>query len=147
MSHPRLTASQLNDYARRVPFNLWLDLQVVAIDAAGAELLVPWREELGGARETGHVHGGVLACLADAAAGLSVMAAVGHGGPTVDMRVDFQRGAVAGALRARGRVQRAGRTLVFVDVEIRDARDEVVTSGRAVSYVGSSRQFQPAGAG
>lgn len=145
MTHARPTAAQLTEYARRVPLNQWLDLQVLEANDSGVELLVPWRDELGGARETQHVHGGVLACIVDIAVGLGAMAAVGHGGPSVDLRTDFMRGAVAGPLRATGRVQRAGRTLVFVDVSIRDARGEVVATGRGVSYVGSSRQFRASG--
>lgn len=145
MTHARPSAAQLEEYARRVPFNRWLDLRVLEANETGIELLVPWRDELGGALETGHVHGGVLACLVDIAVGLGTMAAAGHGGPSVDLRSDFMRGAVAGPLRATGRVQRAGRTLVFVDVAIRDASGETVATGRGVSYVGSSRQFRPAG--
>jgi uncharacterized protein (TIGR00369 family) len=145
VTHARPTAAELSDYARRVPFNRWLDLQVLEANETGVELLIPWREELGGALETLHVHGGVLACIVDIAVGLGALAALGHGGPTVDLRTDFMRGAVAGPLRAAGRIQRAGRTLVFVDVSIRDARGEVVATGRGVSYVGGSRQMRPAG--
>lgn len=143
MTHARPTAAQLNEYSRRIALNRWLDVQVLRADDTGVELHIPWREELGGAVETRHAHGGILACIVDIAVGLGTLAALGHGGPSVDLRTDFLRGAAAGPLHAVGRVARAGRTIVFVEVSIQDVSGEVVATGRGVSYIGSSRRLQP----
>ncbi len=144
MTTARWDAGQLEDYARRIPFNRWLDLRVTSVGDDGVVITIPWREELGGAPETEHVHGGVLAAIVDLAAGLSVIAGVGHGGPTVDMRADFHRGAVAGPMEAHGRVIRAGRTIAFAEVSLRDRDGNLVATGRGVFYVGSGKQFRPA---
>lgn len=144
MTTVRWDARQLEDYARRIPFNRWLGLRVTSVGDDGVVIVIPWREELGGAPETEHVHGGVLAAIVDLAAGLSVIAGIGHGGPTVDMRADFHRGAVPGAMQARGRVIRAGRTIAFAEVSLTDSEGQLVATGRGVFYVGSGKQFRPA---
>lgn len=133
---PAVTLDQLQDYCNRIPFNSALGIQVTAIEADGACLLMPWQEMLGGSRSRGHMHGGVIATLIDATCGLTLVAFTGRGAPTVDMRVDFHRGVTPGELRGRGKLLRLGRTLAVLDAEVHDSANKLVASGRAVFSVG-----------
>ena len=65
--------------------------------------------------------------------------------PTIDMRVDYLRPAIAGkALVADARVKSLGRTVAFVDIEVRDEDDRLVAAGRA-TYSVKDRELGPRG--
>ena len=70
----------------------------------------------------GTVHGGVLATLADTAAGLAVRSAIvpGSGHVSVNLDVQYLAPARAGTLHATGRVVRLGRRLAFAEAEVTD---------------------------
>ena len=71
----------------------------------------------------GTVHGGVLATLADTAAGLAVRSAIPPGSRHVSVNLDVQYVAPAGmgTLLATGRVVRLGRRIAFAEGEVSDA--------------------------
>lgn len=78
-------------------------------------------------QQHGHVHAAVVFALADHTAGGAAGGAVGPERDviTVENTITFLRPA-AGRLRCRGQVLRAGRTLVFAEAEVRDAKDILV---------------------
>ena len=108
----------------------------VAASMEGVHLVLPWQDRFGGSRHKGHMHGGVIASLLDAACGLSMVLFTGRGAPTIDLRTDFLRGVGATELRARGRVVRLGRTLGSIDATVHDAAGRHLASGRAVFSLG-----------
>jgi uncharacterized protein (TIGR00369 family) len=84
----------------------------------------------------GTVHGGVLATLADTAAGIAVRASLPDpGGPhaTVTLDVQYLAPARTGILTATGRVVRLGRRIAFADADVTD--DQGVTVARAQATV------------
>jgi len=79
-------------------------------------------------------HGGPIAALADIAAEFAILAKVGYGVPTANIRVDFLRPAIDTDLIAHGKVVQIGRTLAIADVEILNQHDKPVATGRG-TYV------------
>lgn len=79
-------------------------------------------------------HGGPIAALADIAADLAILAKVGYGVPTANIRIDFLRPAIDTDLIAHGRVVQSGRTLAVADVEILNQQEKLVATGRG-TYV------------
>ena len=75
-------------------------------------------------------HGGAIASLIDIAGDFALIAVLGHGVPTINFRVDFLRAAKSPWLTATAQVQRAGKSVGFVDVSVADADDNVVALGR-----------------
>ena len=70
----------------------------------------------------GIVHGAAIAALVDHAGGYGAKVLTGRGGPTSDLHIRYLGAAKEGdALRAEARVQRAGRTLIVMDVRVTDA--------------------------
>ncbi len=121
--------------ATRIPYWGLLGIELVDAERGSVTLRLPMRHELA-TRRADVMHGGALASLIDAAAGAVVATLhdpadetwAGHA--TTDLNVSYLR-AVRGEATAQGRVLRAGRTAVFVSVEVRDEAGELAVAGRA----------------
>ena len=123
----------------RSPLHRWLGLRIVAADRDDDTIVVelPARDELKRGDDGDALHGGVIAMLADVAAHAVLHLRTGRAMPTIDLRVDYLRPAVA-PLRAHGRVRRAGRTVGNADVDIFDGDGRLVATGRAVFLTGGT---------
>jgi len=135
MATPLMSVDTMNERIRRCAFNHWLGLEVLSADTENLSMRINWRAEMGGSPDAGTTHGGVLAAIIDATASYTAAAAVGRIGPTLDMRVDYHRGAKPGAMTASGKVVKAGRSIATVDVQLNDSAGALVASGRVVFFV------------
>jgi uncharacterized protein (TIGR00369 family) len=115
----------------RPPFHGFLDPKPVSVDAKKGVVVVAIaaKPEFRRSPDEEDWHGGVLAALIDLTAHAAVAVRTGKMAPTIDLRIDYLRGAV-GDLTATGRLLRAGRTIARSDVEVRDAAGRLVTVGR-----------------
>lgn len=93
------------------------------------------RDELCNRR--GVVHGGVLSALLDCALGGAVVAGLKpeEWCATLQLSVQYRRGARSGPLRAAGRMTGRGRHCAFADGEVTDADGEVVATAQGTWYV------------
>lgn len=84
----------------------------------------------------GSVHGGMVAALADCAAGCAFVRTVAPGllPATATLTVDYHRPAFA-PLTFTARVTNAGRTLVFCEVDVTDAEGRLCNRAHAVMAV------------
>lgn len=114
------------------PFHALLGPELEWADAVLGEvrLRLPLRKELQRAPDQPNYHGGVISAFADIVGHAAVSARVGHGVPTINLRVDFLRMAVASDLVGKGRVLRAGRTLAVADIEVTDEDGRLIAVGR-----------------
>lgn len=122
------------------PFYKLIGLFVV--EAADGASLVRLDATEDTANSRGEVHGGALATMLDAAlvnAARSVLPD-GSGAATVNLSVNYLAPG-RGALTARGRVVRAGRSLISADATITDAAGAVVAQA-----IGTLRVIAPKGA-
>lgn len=117
---------------RRSPFHQWLGVRLHLLSEDSVELLMPWRSEFVSVAEIGYTHGGILAALVDIAGDYAIAARLGHGLPTVDMRVDYHRPARPGPLLAKANVIKLGRTLCTAEARIHDDEGVLVASGRGL---------------
>lgn len=128
------TRSELQQRIQASPFNSWLGLRIEQILPDRVEFVVRWRQEFTGTPQLNRAHGGLLAALADAAAGYTLMAHTGVSVSTVDLRLDFHQAAGPGELRIKGTVVHQGRKISCADVQIFDANGRLVASGRGTFY-------------
>mgnify|MGYP001772800546 CR=1 FL=1 len=106
------------------PFLKLLRVKVERIEPGNCILRLDFREEL--TRFGGMLNGGAMATLMDAAGGCAALShQLGRNEVTVDLNVSYLRPVRDGPIRASARVIRGGRTLAFVDVELRDGRGEL----------------------
>jgi uncharacterized protein (TIGR00369 family) len=111
--------AHLNDLIRIPPFHTWLGLTLVEASAQHAVVRVPYKDELIGNPLIPAIHGGITAALIDLAGGAVLFAALGLPTPTIDMRVDFLRPALAEMdLVAEARAVSVGSTIAYVDVRV-----------------------------
>jgi len=126
------TPEELQRFLDGPPFQQHLGLRAEAVDREAGSLTIrmPFRRELQRHPQRPEIHGGAIASLIDVAGAYTLAIQVGHGTPTVDLRVDYLRLAVETDLWARSRTLRRGRSLGRIDVEVRDAAGELVAVGR-----------------
>ncbi len=78
----------------------------------------------------GTVHGAAIAALIDHAGGYGARVLTGRGGPTSDLHIRYLGAAKEGSvLRAESRVERAGRTLIVMDVRVTDQDGRLIAVG------------------
>jgi len=118
-----------------VAFWWTLGVTIERVDAPGHVVLtLPWRKELE-TRRPGVMHGGAIASLIDSAAGAAVLTLRDEhdrtwaGIATLDMNVSYLNPAMTEAI-AEATVLRASRTLVFVQVDVRDREGTPIAAGR-----------------
>lgn len=112
----------------QVPFLSMLGMEAVRLDAGHSEIAIEMREELGNHFKA--LHGGVIATLLDVAMATAGRSLHPVGGVvTVSMTTNFLSSPKEGRIVARGKVQKAGRSLVYCEGEVVDARGTTVATG------------------
>jgi uncharacterized protein (TIGR00369 family) len=134
MTDQPMSFDRLNARLRRNPFNLWLGLELLAMDESGIEVSAAWREEFISNPDRRITHGGILAALIDAAADFAIAARIGRPVPTVDMRVDYHRAAMPGDLRAKASVIELGARFATAQAAIYDKDRMLIASGRGLYF-------------
>ena len=137
---PRETTEHLSPLERlrfelaNPPYHAFLRPEALAADAeAGVvEIRLPFRPEFARVPDRPEYHGGVIAGLIDPTAHAAIAVRIGRMAPTVDLRIDYMRGASGTDLLARGVVRRAGRTLATLDVEVKTSDGREIALGRGV---------------
>lgn len=121
----------LDGLMRLPPFHEWLGVQAIDAGPGRAVLRIPPKQDFVGNPFIPAVHGGILAALIDLAGGAALFVDLQFPTPTIDMRVDYLRPAIAGkALTAEARVKSRGKTVAFVDVDVMDEDGRLVAQGR-----------------
>ena len=128
----KLSRSEVQAIFDRSPFIGWLGLKVLALDHERQEITVEMsmRPELERRPGTRQFHGGPIAALIDIAGDFAIGMLVGGGVPTMNLRTDYVRPAIGGALTAVARVRRASRATAVVDIEVFSDGTELVALGR-----------------
>lgn len=118
-----------------VPYWALLGIELAEVERGRAVARLPMRPALG-TRRADVMHGGAIASLIDAASGAAVATLrdpadetwAGHA--TTDLNVSYLR-AVRGEARAEARVLRAGRSVIFTTIDVRDEAGELAATARA----------------
>lgn len=115
-----------------IPFVSFCNIEPIVSDKGRTRLEVSLDPQH--MNQMGVAHGGLVMTLLDVAMGSAARSQVEANVMTVDMQTAFvapARGRIAG----EGRVVRAGRSLVFVEGDVRDESGEVVAKGTSVFKV------------
>lgn len=136
----------VDDLIRIPPFHSWLGVRAVEVSHGRAVLRIPPNEDFVGNPLIPAVHGGIIAALIDLAGGAALFVTLQFPTPTIDMRVDYLKPAFAGkALVAEAIVKQQGKTIAFVDVEVKDEDGRLVATGRCAYSVKGGLEGGPIG--
>ena len=126
------TLERLESWLAESPFHRVLGLKLASVDPAAQTLTIrcAYGPNVERATGTGQYHGGVIASLIDIAGDFALIAVLGHGGPTINFRVDYLRPALRADLLACARVRKAGRTIGIVDIDVTDTDGRLIAIGR-----------------
>jgi uncharacterized protein (TIGR00369 family) len=131
------------------PYARALSMSLVSITASRARLKVPYDARFVGDPETGVIAGGVITALLDHVCGASVMAtlATRRAIATLDLRIDYMRGAAPGRdVFAEAHCYKVTRAVAFVRaVAFEDDPEDPVANATAAFMLADSRSA-PAGA-
>ena len=146
-----LAALKARSLARREHLGAHLGIETLDVQADRVTMRMAWRAEL--RRGGGIFHGGALMALADHVAGTVFntdprIPAAGKTGLTTDFSASFLRGAEPGeAAVATGWVLRRGRSVTFMQIEIRGEKSGAVLVICRTTYVTVARDSLGKGAG
>jgi len=132
-----MTTTPTDYFGLTIPLMDLLGLVPQHVDADSARTFLPWRAELTNSR--GDVHGGTLMSVLDftmSAAARGTDCTVGMA--TIDMNTSFLAPA-GGDLTVTARCLRRGRSIAFVEGEVRNAAGEMVARATGTFKVVRSR--------
>jgi uncharacterized protein (TIGR00369 family) len=134
MSEPQspLTIERMQAMLDGSPFIHLLKMRAVSLDREKQRVVVelPLSAEFERYPGTRQFHGGVIATLIDVAGDFALVALLGGGVPTINLRIDYLRPATGDRLSATAFVRRAGKTIGIVDIEVTDSSNRLVAIGR-----------------
>lgn len=138
----------LGEYARRfferIPHGQALGLEFVSFAPHSLLVKLPYRPEIVGNPQTGHIHSGALTVLIDQTSGTAAILALGgkERVATLDLRVDHLRPAQAGkAVYAQADCYRIARDVAFVRcVCYEDSPDDPVATSMSTFMRTGGRQ-------
>jgi uncharacterized protein (TIGR00369 family) len=125
-------AARVRDSFGRQPFMEHLGARLTALAPGFCEITVDYRKAL--TQQHGFIHGGVLASIADSAAGYAAFSLMPADASilTVEYKLNLLRPGQGEAIIARARVLKPGRTLTVVQADVFARRaggeDQVVSS-------------------
>jgi uncharacterized protein (TIGR00369 family) len=118
------------------PFHSWAGMSV--LDARPGEAEIALDAEPHHRNLQGLLHGGMIATLADTAAGIAVRTklAPGRSHVTVSLAVHYLRPGAPGRIVGRGRVLRLGRSLAHATADVMDAEGRLLATANATIALG-----------
>lgn len=109
-----------------IPHARALGMHLASLSDGGAEIALPWREDLVGDPRSGVIHGGVISALMDTCCGAAVMVhpTGARSTATIDLRIDYMRPATPGqTIRAKASCYQMTRSVAFVRAVAMDDDD------------------------
>lgn len=115
--NPRFQDAVRESFARQ-NFMRTLGAELLRIAAGEVDISLPWREDFG--QQSGVLHAGVLASIADSACGYAALTLMPAGSEvvSVEFKLNLLAPAKGAELVARGRVVRAGKTITATAADV-----------------------------
>ena len=132
---------RLRELIGRVPFWETIGIELDDAEVGRVRLRLAMREDLRTFGDRRVLHGGAIATLIDSAAASATRTLRGEDEPpwrglaTTDMHVSYLAAVTGGEVTSEARVLRAGRSVAFLAVEVRNDEDELVARGSATMQI------------
>ena len=123
-----------NIIENKMPANKLFGLVIIDIDDGYVKINVPFKEEFIGDALQNLWHGGILASIADTAGGIAAATTISFPNDkinTIDIRIDFLKGAINKDIYAVADVIKVGKRIINADIKIYQDEDDLITIARA----------------
>lgn len=125
-----------NIVEEQIPIHKFLGLELVEIKEGYAKVRVPFQEVVMGDIVRRRWHGGILATIMDSVGSLTGVAYFSSPKDkmaTIDMRVDYLKGAEAAPIVVEGKIVRLGRRILVTKMYVWDEKEEnLLAEGKGV---------------
>ncbi len=136
--HPLSGANFIRQFFPNSPYVAHLGMQLASIQPGMATLILPFTDSLVTVGTI--VHGGAIASLIDTAAMVAAWSdtevPAKARGTTVNLTIAYLAAAEKEDLQAIARVMRRGRSLIYLDVEVKGASGNAVAKGLVTYKLG-----------
>jgi len=128
---PRFKAAILDWMKTKNPFWALLGMELVEVKKGWAQVRLPIEEKLTNA--IGLVHGGVIFSSADSAVGMALVGMISRTEniSTLEMKINYLKPVRGGEIIAEARIIHRGSQTAIGDVEVRDAKRNLISKGLA----------------
>ncbi|HEY9221242.1 MAG TPA: hotdog fold thioesterase [Lutibacter sp.] len=119
---------------QNIPIHKFLGLKLLVLEKGFVRVSVPFRDEVVGDFRRNRWHGGIIATIMDSVGGIA-------GGThfksfedklsTIDIRVDYLKGAVASSIIVEGKIVRFGNRILVTKMKAFQ-NDELIAEGKGV---------------
>ncbi|MDC0304090.1 PaaI family thioesterase [Flavobacteriales bacterium] len=106
---------------KHMPANQIFGVEIIKLKEGYAKIHVPFKEEFIGDFIQGLWHGGIVASIADSAAGIAASTILSDARDklnTIDLRIDYLTGAVKEDLFAEAELLKIGKRIIKADVKL-----------------------------
>ncbi len=106
---------------QHMPANRIFGFEIVELKEGFAKIHVPFKEDFIGDFIQGLWHGGIIASIADSAAGIAASTVLTDARDklnTIDIRIDYLNGAIKEDLFAEAELLKVGKRIIKVDVKL-----------------------------
>lgn len=146
LNQQQLSELVIDIFDKKLPFNQFLGLNVIAGDAEEVKIVLPWRDDLMGNPFHKILHGGVTSAILDTVGGLMAMLYAVKDTPamsaaefrervsnigTIDMRVDYLRPGKGEEFTATAHVIRKGNKVAVCRMELHNEKQTLIALGTA----------------
>ncbi len=143
-------------WEERMPLNAFLGLKLVSFDTRSASLTFEWKDVLAGNPAYKSLHGGIIAAVLDATAGVAcwmaniqryegypleeALSICGRAeGGTIDLRVDYVAPGRGKYFVAKAEIVRFGRRVIVARMELANDAKELIAIGTGTFFVGRKK--------
>lgn len=118
---------------QHMPANRIFGLEIIELREGFAKIHVPFKEDFIGDFIQGLWHGGIVASIADSAAGIAASTILTDARDklnTIDIRIDYLSGAIKEDLYAEAELLKVGKRIIKADVKLYQASKGTVAIAR-----------------
>lgn len=119
-----------------IPLHQFLGIELLEMKKGYGKVRVPFRDEVMGDIRIRRWHGGIIATVMDSVGGFAAgtyLSSFKDQISTIDMRIDYFRGAKDSAIIVDGTVQRVGNRTIFTKMcAWQEGADELLAEGKGV---------------